>query len=387
MATYTPDFPMHIDVTHANNVQKMLHDEHLNNGTYLIQIEKEDHKLEGYIRVHKNYRDFSISGDLYKAEKNQFSTTEGIQSIPSFKVKNYHSYLVIKDAFDQVNGLATFKLLQYLYIRKARDFNKVPIIHEATLSGISPIHGELKQQSSGQHASFKLTKCSDYFRKVSVQFHKFTEHKYPESESNIRKILNGFHIDATVTFGKDLDRFSTINCLNKKQLNRLWKRVKRTINTDTNKDWMYHILIVDKVKNPGKKGEKKCIGGVMFTGKQLSGKGVRAAAAIAAKHKVNKGSNSNTEELQDMPVLFLRTFLHEFGHCMGLDHKSAENKSIMMPANKIGKLSLIRRFHLKHSTGLTGNRRKIVHMPDPFIRPGMIDHGEFESHNDPYATA
>ncbi len=144
-------------------------------------------------------------------------------------------------------------------------------------------------------------------------------------------------------------------------------------NSELDKKWRVFLMTV-----PAKLG---CSRGVVFDQTTGDVNDIdREGSATFSHDGFNLGSSSNygaaeDELMKDWPRAFLRSAAHEVGHAFNQYHQSSQN-SIMCPTPSVADALAASGDTFPDDIDLAFNdtvRHKLIHQPDPAIRPGAMD--------------
>lgn len=384
-------------------------------------------RYKGTLRVERDGFSHTISGDLYKFRQYAFELEKlGIPAKATYKWQNsiyrpeittfkrylprkkkcpiyprnkYHSYLegtdVLYSVFTRSDKCSfTLNFDQWYYTHPASGFDgdfagtanrsiRMEVSEVTSTHFVGTVY-----QGASVIGSVKLLWRSRYFRKAHLEIFTLEGAEHPpttvadgaggtESFETIFETA-GWNLQVSrnatkVPLPASLSGTSIDECWALDDLHDLMDSTPGYDNTQLEKKWRVFLVSV-----PAKLG---CSRGVVFDQSTGDTNSIdREGSATFSHDGFNAGHSSNfgaaeDEMMKDWPRGFLRSAAHEVGHAFNQYHQPTQN-SIMCPTPSVANSIAASGDTFPDDINLAFNdtvRHKLIHQPDPAIRPGAMD--------------
>ncbi len=382
-------------------------------------------RYRGTMRIERDGFDHTISADLYKFRKylyplerlgipakttfkwNNISTLSNFEKFkrylprkcPIYPRNKYHSYLEgtgMLYSLVSYTGKCNYSLNfdQWYYTHPASGFdgdfsNSANRSIRMEISEVTNTHFAGKVYNGNiDIGSITLRWRSKYFRSAHLEIFTLENAEHPpttvpdgsggtESFESIFKTA-GWKLNVTrnttkVALPASLAGTSIDQCWALDDLHDLMDSTPGYNNTQLDKKWRVFLVSV-----PAKLG---CSRGVVFDQSTGDTNSIdREGSATFSHDGFNKSHSSNfgvaeDEMMKDWPRGFLRSAAHEVGHAFNQYHQPQQN-SIMCPTPSVANAIAASGDTFPDDIDLAFNgivRHKLIHQPDPAIRPGGMD--------------
>lgn len=367
----------------------------LRHGAYFLQWRPLNSlflRYNGTMRIERHSGGVTASGDLYRHTAFRivpFPTFRIIPNpdpspaagIPIFTRNAYFSYLRVTDI------LENFTLANSFTLRFERfEFNATTNawanrgVHSAQMTfttapanfpaGALYMQGDLKSPANVPLGTISMGWVSSYLRKATLEIDRVPQSEFPADNGGgfdwrdvydaVDWDVNAFESDTNIVepsgqSWSDAEMHSAM--------------LARRDSADLDHEWRYHLICVRGLDSTSR--------GIMYDNGATDSNNVpREGAGISSHWVIPNTPEWGTVQGQrfgtaDAP--YFRTAVHEIGHAMGLYHNSADN-GYMNTTPTIAANPGTFPANIQWAFN-PADAKRLRHMPDPWVRPGMIPFG------------
>ena len=350
---------------------------------------------DGTLRVERAWFNTTASGDLYTHKTFSWPPRPVIEPsptrIPIFPRARYRYYMRVTQILEWFTLGNSFMLGYELFslnqttnswsnqgsFTARMAWTTPPAGHP---SGTDFLTGEVKNKFGAVVGRLTMAWVSPYLRRAVIEIDRVRESEFPEEsgyEDN-----NGDDIDWRHVFKKvgwnitvvesdpNLAEPSGASWSNSELHD---KMLRRRDSADLDSEWRYHLLCVRQLDATSR--------GIMYDAFGGDSNNIPREGAAISSHWVipdtPQWGKVAGQRFGASGAPYFRTAVHEIGHAMGLYHNSADN-GFMNTTGVIASRgtasdpfpdNVLWAFH-------PDDEKRLRHMPDPWVRPGMIPFGQ-----------
>lgn len=368
-------------------------------GAYFLQLQPNAFgRYNGTMRVERHSAGVTASGDLYNHPPFKVVTFPFFQIVPNpdpspsagipvYARSSYRYYLRVTQILEYLSFSDTFTLGFELYQYDAASqswtnqgahtaamtFKPAPAGYP---SGATYLEGTAKNAAGADVGALRMGWVSPHLRKATLEIDRVNASEFPGSSgtgidwqsvfASVNWDVNVYESDTNLTepsgeSWSDAEMHSAM----------LARRDAANLDTE----WRYHLLCVRRLDSTSR--------GIMYDAYAGDSNNIpREGAGIASHWTIPNQEPWGTVKglrVGTAPAPYFRTAVHEIGHAFGLYHNTADN-GFMNTTDVIAASPGTFPANIQWSWN-GEDAKRLRHMPDPWVRPGMIPFGQ------PYGNA
>ena len=367
----------------------------LKHGCYFLQWRPQNgwfYRFNGTMRVERHGSGATASGDLYYHSAytivrwpsfrwlpNQDPSPSA--GIPIYRRGNYRYYLRVTQLLEYftVSNSFTLGFERHSFDATTNSWSndgaytavmtfKTP--PAGYPSGAIYLEGDVKDSSNAAQGTIVMGWVSPYLRKATLEVDRVSQSEYPDDNGGgtdwadvydaVDWDVNVYESDANLTepSGQSWSDAEMHQAM-----------LARRDSSDLDTEWRYHLICVRRLDSTSR--------GIMYDAYGGDSNNIpREGAGISSHWTIPNTSTWGTVAGQRFGAAaapYFRTAVHEIGHAMGLYHNTADN-GFMNTTGVIAASAGVFPSNIQWSFN-AADAKRLRHMPDPWVRPGMIPFG------------
>ena len=368
----------------------------LRHGCYFLQWRPKDtwwYRFNGTMRVERHGAGTTASGDLYHHNAYIIQRWPSYRfvsnpdpspsaGIPIFPRSGYRYYLRVTGILEwfTIGSGFTLRFERHRFDSSSNswtnegEFSAYMAFKPAPSgypSGATYLEGDLKDPVGTDVGRISMGWVSPFLRKAVLEVDRVSQSEYPTDNGggvDWENVYEAVDWDVSV-YESDTDLSEPSG--------EFWSDAEmhaamldRRDSSDLDNEWRYHLICVRRLDSTSR--------GIMYDAYGGDSNNIpREGASIASHWTIPDTSQWGTvagERFGAAAAPYFRTAVHEIGHAMGLYHNTADTGFM----NTTGTIAASAgTFPGNVQWAFNGaDQRRLRHMPDPWVRPGMIPFGQ-----------
>lgn len=368
----------------------------LKHGAYFLQWRPGNQiwfRLNGTMRIERHGGGVTASADLYHHPAFAFRRWPSFQLVPNpdpapaagipvFVRAKYRHYLRVTQILEWFTTTNSFTMK---FERHSFDSNSNAWTNDGVYSAemsfkSAPsgypsnaifLEGQVTAPSGAAEGTLSMGWVSSYLRRATLEIDRVAQSDHPGDNGagiDWREIFDAVGWDLTVdTSSSDLSEPSG-QSWSKSEMHAAM--LSQRDSADLDSEWRYHLLCVRRIDVTDR--------GIMYDNSGTDSNNIPREGACIASHwtipDADPWGSVKGQRFGAAAAPYFRTAVHEIGHAMGLYHNTADNGFM----NTTGVIAASAgTFPGNIQWSFNGeDARRLRHMPDPWVRPGMVPFGQ-----------